>query len=196
MLLEELANAGGIEEALVTLIDALRPLSVDSVVLTCQPTAPDNQYARRLREAGVPLASLPRWLAPTRDRVGQLTAGAATGLMILLWPLTLIALAAVALGRRRGLPASWRNVRWAVQHRLPVRAWCAGPGRRRCGRGRAAHGSTACMCTAMAAGPTRPARCWPRRPPCCRWYTQSMAFRGPACAVKLSYTATCPSPTG
>ncbi len=122
MLLEELANAGGIEEALVTLIDALRPLGVDSVVLTCRPSAPDNQYAQRLRAAGVPLASLPRWLAPARDRVDQLTVWAATIVLVLLFPLTLSAIIALSLRRRRGLAASWRSVRGAVQRRLPVPA--------------------------------------------------------------------------
>lgn len=130
MLLEELANAGGIEEALVTLIDALRPLGVDSVVLTCRPIAPDNQYAHRLRQAGVPLASLPGWLAPTRDRADRLGALAAAVVLLLVWPLTLIALVGLMGLRRRGLRASWRSVRGRVQRRLPVqalvrRAWAA-----------------------------------------------------------------------
>lgn len=122
MLLEELANAGGIEEALVTLTDALRPLGCDSVVLTCQPIAPDNQYAQRLRAAGVPLASLPRWYAPARDNADRLTAQVATALLVLLWPLTLVAVAGLALARRRGLGAAMRSVRGWVQARLPVAA--------------------------------------------------------------------------
>lgn len=130
MLLEELANAGGIEEALVTLIGALRPLGVDSVVFTCQPVAPDNQYARRLRAAGVPLSSLPHWLVPARDRVDRFAALIATSVLVLLWPLTLVAVAVLALRRRRGLMPSWRSVRGAGQRRLPVQglvrwAWAA-----------------------------------------------------------------------
>ena len=130
MLLEELANAGGIEEALVTLIDALRPFGVDSVVLTCRPSAPDNQYTRRLRAAGVPLTSLPRWLVPARDRVDRLAALTAASVLVLLWPFTLLAVGALALRRRRGLVAGWRSVRGALQRRLPVQglvrwAWTA-----------------------------------------------------------------------
>ena len=42
MFLEELADAGGIEESIVTLIAALQPLGVNSVVLTARAPAPDN----------------------------------------------------------------------------------------------------------------------------------------------------------
>ena len=130
MVMEELASAGGIEEALVTLAEALRPLGVTSVVLSCRPLAPDNQYARRLRAAGVPLTSLPRGYTFARDHEARLGAWAATIVLLVVWPLTLMGLAGLMLLRRRGLAAAWRSLRGAVQARLPVRglvrhAWAA-----------------------------------------------------------------------
>ncbi|MCC7359777.1 MAG: glycosyltransferase [Anaerolineales bacterium] len=123
MVMEELADAGGIEEALVTLAEALRPLGVTSVVLSCQPIARDNQYARRLRAAGVPLASLPRWCTAARDQEAQLGRWAASVILIAVGPLTLLALAGLRLFRRRGVAAGWGSLRGALQKRLPVRGW-------------------------------------------------------------------------
>ena len=136
MVVEELAPAGGIEAALVTLAAALRPLGVESVVLSCQPLTSDNQYVRQLKEAGVPLHHLPPALWHARDRVDRLRTAGAVILLLAALPLTAVVVFGLA-GLRRWPPGRslhsmigqlrrWMPARtlarlvWAAY----VRGWC------------------------------------------------------------------------
>jgi glycosyltransferase involved in cell wall biosynthesis len=113
MVVEELAPAGGIEGALVTLAAALRPLGVESVVLSCQPFTSDNQYVRQLKESGVALHHLPPALWHARDGVDELRKAGAMLILLAVLPLT-AAIVVVLAGLRRWPPG--RSLRALIGH--------------------------------------------------------------------------------
>lgn len=118
--IDELAPAGGIEEALLTLIQALFAHDVQSVVLTFQAPGAANPYARRLQAIGASVHSPPAWLARSRLRVAAIARSAAVLLLMLLFPLTLTCLAALGVRRGNGLRRSWESLVGRLQPQLRV----------------------------------------------------------------------------
>jgi len=137
MIVEELAPAGGIEAALVTLVEALRPHQAECTVLVVRAPDDDNQYVQQLEAAGVRLHYLPSLLPWARDRVdGLATAGAAL-LLLLALPLTAGLVFALAYARKWTRGRAWQALLGAVRKAMPARplarlawaayfrAWCA-----------------------------------------------------------------------
>jgi glycosyltransferase involved in cell wall biosynthesis len=109
MLVELLAEIGGIEEAVVTLSQALVAAGHSVCVYACKPVSPRNEYAARLRQAGVPVRSAPSWLYclsrlnwKTRDRL-------ITWLIRLFFPILALVVVGDSLVRRRALKRSWQG---------------------------------------------------------------------------------------
>lgn len=106
---------GGLEEYATTLAIGLQAQGQEVSVLSTTWAPPDNQYYRRLREHGVRLVQVPRWLSrpashwPTKQRI-------LAALMWLATPLVLLLATGLALQRR--IP--WR------QARISAHGWLRG----------------------------------------------------------------------
>ncbi|MBX3058074.1 MAG: glycosyltransferase family 4 protein [Anaerolineae bacterium] len=104
---------GGLEEYATTLAVGLKQQGQEVSVLSMTWAPPDNQYFRRLRESGVTLVQIPKWLSwpashwPTKVRI-------LTAVMWILLPVTLFLAAGLWL-RRRG---SWWEAYDSVYGRL------------------------------------------------------------------------------
>jgi glycosyltransferase involved in cell wall biosynthesis len=75
MIVPSLEEFGGLEEIAATLAVALQQRGHQTSVLSTVWAPPDNQYLRNLRENGVPVAQLPKWLShpashwPTKEKI-------------------------------------------------------------------------------------------------------------------------------
>ncbi|HRQ40432.1 MAG TPA: glycosyltransferase family 4 protein [Chloroflexota bacterium] len=113
MVLFDPQEFGGLEEYAATLAIGLKQQGQEVSVLSMTWTPPENQYFRRLRENGVTIAQIPKWLSwpashwPTKERI-------LTVVMWFLLPVTLLLSAGLWL-RRRG---SWRQAYLSVYGRV------------------------------------------------------------------------------
>ncbi len=110
MILHDPQPFGGIEEYAVTLASALQQAGNAVSILSTTWIPPDNQYAERLRQAGIPLIQVPK-------RLSRLSSHWATKLRVLnvgmgfLTPLSWVLAAAVWLLRRR----AWDQARHSAR---------------------------------------------------------------------------------
>ncbi len=105
MLMYDVQDFGGLEEYAINLATGLRQAGHDVSVLSVHYIPPGNQYARRVRAAGIPLAQPPRWIShlaadwATKERV-------LAAAMTVAAPITWVAAAGLAVGRRQGWSSS------------------------------------------------------------------------------------------
>jgi glycosyltransferase involved in cell wall biosynthesis len=128
MVFYDMQEFGGLEEYAVELAIALQQQGHAVSALSAAWIPADNQYLVRLRQHGVPVAQVPKWLSlpasdwPTKERI-------LTALMWLLAPVVYLLGTGLALARGRAWRASVTSARNWLRGQLMSRA--IGPDRRR-----------------------------------------------------------------
>lgn len=122
MITDELAAAGGIEESIITLVQALRSYGVDSVVLSCQAYPPDNQYALRLKASQIPTYIMPQCLLWLRDEAGRLADIINWSILILAWPITVGAILWQLFFKKRNIRQCLSSLLGRLRQLVKIRA--------------------------------------------------------------------------
>jgi hypothetical protein len=126
MLMYDVQDFGGLEEYAINLATGLRQAGHDVSVLSVHYIPPENQYARRIRAAAIPLAQPPRWIShlaadwPTKERV-------LAAIMTMAAPITWLAAAALMVGRRQGWSPSVASAQGWLRRQIMTRV--VGPNR-------------------------------------------------------------------
>lgn len=104
----DMQDFGGLEEYAVSLTIGLKGQGQDVSWLSAAWVNPENQYARRLRDAGIPLVQPPAWISKpasdwdTKERILR-------SLMLVLSPLTFLLGLGFALFKRRPFNQAWTS---------------------------------------------------------------------------------------
>lgn len=126
MLMYDVQDFGGLEEYAINLATGLRRAGHDVSVLSVHYIPPENQYAQRIRAAGIPLAQPPRWISDlaahwhTKERV-------LAALMTVLAPVTWVAALGLMLGRGQGWSAALGSAHGWLRRQVMTRM--VGPNR-------------------------------------------------------------------
>lgn len=110
MISYDMQDFGGLEEYAVNLAIGLKQQGQDVSWLSAAWVNPENQYSRRLKTSGIPLAQPAKWIShpasnwDTKEHILRI-------MMLLLSPLTLIMGLGVAILKRRSLGQAWTSAR-------------------------------------------------------------------------------------
>jgi glycosyltransferase involved in cell wall biosynthesis len=113
----DMQDFGGLEEYAVSLAAALQQQGQQVSWLSAAWVNPENQYARRLAEAGIPLVQPPAWISKpasdwgTKERILR-------GVMLILSPLTFLLSLGLSLLKRRPFNQAWTSVYNFLKGRL------------------------------------------------------------------------------
>ena len=104
----DMQDFGGLEEYAVNLAIGLKQQGQDVGYMSMAWVAPENQYSRRLNDAGIPLIQPPKWISnlasnwDTKERLLR-------SVMLVLSPLTFILGLGLSLLKRRPVKQAWTS---------------------------------------------------------------------------------------
>ncbi len=117
MVLYDVQDFGGLEEYLVTLAIGLQDLGHQTSVLSTAWVPDENQYKRRLAEAGVPFVQVPRWISlPASD--WDTKVGILDRLLWLAGPVVYLLAAIRAVAKRASWAASLASTRGWIRGQI------------------------------------------------------------------------------
>ena len=104
----DMQDFGGLEEYAVNLAIGLKQQGQDVSYMSMAWVDPENQYSRRLKDAGIPLVQPPKWISDlasdwdTKERILR-------NVMLVLSPLTFFMGLGVSLLKRRAIKDAWAS---------------------------------------------------------------------------------------